>query len=251
MLILYTIFFCGFGIEMVELPLIPLALATTEEKKKEAARKADDKRNARRGALPGVGRAKPMLRSGSYGELPRASAAPRPQQSSRGSASALAETQVALKATIACLNVLGKERKLPAPCARCSSQTAPASAEPLAELLERMERCDRRYLDDDAALACWTAEEALRTPSWTAEEALRATTSTADEALRTPTRDPQDGAWSWTYTEARENTGKLEAHEVQRKRFEEEQWNGEEQRKRKQQQEEKKQQLEAHEVQRK
>ena len=89
-----------FGIEMVELPLIPLALATTEEKKKEAARKAYDKRNARRGALPGVERAKPMLRSGSYGGLPRASAAPRPQQSSRGLASALAETQVANKSVV-------------------------------------------------------------------------------------------------------------------------------------------------------
>ena len=95
MLILYN-FFSGFGIEMVELPLMPLALATTEEKKKEAARKAYDKRNARRRALPGAERAKPTLRSGSYGGLPRASAAPRPQQSSKSWESALAETQVAL-----------------------------------------------------------------------------------------------------------------------------------------------------------
>ena len=183
MLILYTIFFCGFGIEMVELPLTASASARIEEARKEEARKAYDKRNARRGAPPGVERAKPMLRSESYGGLPRASAAPRPQQSSRGFASAIAETQGALQATIACLSVLGKELKLPAHCARCSSQTAPASAEPWAELLERMESCDRRYLPDDAAaaaLACWTAEEALR-----------ATTSTADEALRAPTRAPQ------------------------------------------------------------
>ena len=69
---------------MVVLPLTASALATTEEKKKEAARKAYDKRNARRGALPGVERANHMLRPGSYGGLLRASAAPRPQQSSRG-----------------------------------------------------------------------------------------------------------------------------------------------------------------------
>ena len=54
-------FVCAFGIEMVELPLTASALAMTEEKKKEAARKAYDKRNARRGAPPGVERAKPML----------------------------------------------------------------------------------------------------------------------------------------------------------------------------------------------
>ena len=192
---------------MVELPLTASASATTEEKRKEAARKAYDKRNARRGAPPGVERAKPMLRSESYGGLPRASAAPRPQQSSRGLASALAETQGALQATIACLSKLGKELKLPAHCARCSSQTAPASAEPWAELLECMESCDRRHFPDAtaaAALACWTAEEALR-----------ATTSTADEALRDPTRAPQVDAWSWTYTEAREGTGKqLQAGEI-------------------------------------
>ena len=94
------IIFSGFGIEMVELPLTASASATTEEKKKEAARKAYDKRNARREAPPGVERTNPLLRSGSYGGLPRASAAPRPQQSSRGLASALAETQVALQAAI-------------------------------------------------------------------------------------------------------------------------------------------------------
>ena len=77
-------FFCGFGIEMVELPLTASASARIEAARKEAARKAYDKRNALRGAPPGVGRAKPMLRSGSYGGLLRASAAPRPQQSSRG-----------------------------------------------------------------------------------------------------------------------------------------------------------------------
>ena len=117
MLVLYN-FFSGFGIEMVELPLIPLALATTEEKKKAASRKAYGKRNALRGAVPGVERPRPMLRSESCGGLPRASAAPQPQQSSGGLASALAETQVALQATIACLNVLGKELKLLAPCTR-------------------------------------------------------------------------------------------------------------------------------------
>ena len=69
---------------MVKLPLIPLALATTEEKQKESARKAYNKQIARRGALPDVERAKPTLRSGSYGGLPRASATLRPQQSSRG-----------------------------------------------------------------------------------------------------------------------------------------------------------------------
>jgi hypothetical protein len=149
-LILYTIFFCGFGIGMVELPLTASASARIEEARKEAARKAYDKRNGRRGAPPGMERAKPMLRSESYGGLPRASAAPRPQQNS-SLASALAETQGALQATIACLSKLGKELKLPAHCARCSSQTAPASAEPWAELLERMELCDRQYVDDDTA----------------------------------------------------------------------------------------------------
>ena len=39
MLILYNFFFSGFGIEMVELPLTASALAMTEEKKKEVARK--------------------------------------------------------------------------------------------------------------------------------------------------------------------------------------------------------------------
>ena len=100
MLILYTIFFCGFGIEMVELPLTASASARIEEARKEEARKAYDKRNARRGAPPKVERAKSTFLSESYGGLPRASAAPRPQQSPRGLASALAETQVALQAAI-------------------------------------------------------------------------------------------------------------------------------------------------------
>ena len=78
MLILYTIFFCGFGIEMVELPLTASASARIEEARKEEARKAYDKRNARRGAPPKVERAKSTLRSESYGGLPRASAAPTP-----------------------------------------------------------------------------------------------------------------------------------------------------------------------------
>ena len=155
---------------MVELPLTAWALATTEEKKKEAARKAYDKRNARRGALPGVERAKPMLRSGSYGGLPRASAAPRPQQNS-SLASALAETQGALQATIACVNVLGKELKLPVPCAWFSSQTAPIPSEAaggLAELLDTMERYPRWTVDDDAAaaaLARWAVDDALAPPT--------------------------------------------------------------------------------------
>ena len=121
-------FFCGFGIEMVELPLTASASARIEEARKEEARKAYDKRNARRGAPPKVERAKSTLRSESYGGLPRASAAPRPQQNS-SLASALAETQGALQATIACLSKLGKELKLPAHCARCSSQTAPRFSE--------------------------------------------------------------------------------------------------------------------------
>ena len=47
---------------MVELPLTASASARIEEARKEAARKAYDKRNARREAPPGVERAKPMLR---------------------------------------------------------------------------------------------------------------------------------------------------------------------------------------------
>ena len=54
-------FFCGFGIEMVELPLTALALARIEEARKEAARKAYAKRNALRKAMPGVEHDKPVL----------------------------------------------------------------------------------------------------------------------------------------------------------------------------------------------
>ena len=62
--------FRAFGIEMVELPLTASALARTEEKK-EKARRACAKRNARREAVRGVEHDKPILRSGSYGTTTR------------------------------------------------------------------------------------------------------------------------------------------------------------------------------------
>ena len=65
--------FSAFGIEMVELPLTASALARTEEKK-EKARRACAKRNARREAVRGVEHDKPILRSKSCGGLTRASA---------------------------------------------------------------------------------------------------------------------------------------------------------------------------------
>ena len=76
--------FSAFGIEMVELPLAALALASMEEAQKKAARKAYAKWNARREAVPGVEHDKPVLRSESCGRLTRASAetrAARPRSS--------------------------------------------------------------------------------------------------------------------------------------------------------------------------
>jgi len=81
---------------MVELPLTALALARTEEKKKDAVRKAYAKQNALRIAVPGVEDGKPVLRSESCGGLARASAetrAARPK-SSGGVAGAIAKTQI-------------------------------------------------------------------------------------------------------------------------------------------------------------
>ena len=103
--------FSAFSIEMVELPLTALALARTEDKKKDAARKAYAKRNALREAVPGVEHDKPVLRSESYRGLTRASAetrAARPK-SSGGVAGAIAKTLVALRAALAHLTALDVE----------------------------------------------------------------------------------------------------------------------------------------------
>ena len=131
--------FSAFGIGMVELPLTALALARTEEKKKETARKAYAKRKALREAVPGVEHDKPVLWSGSCGGLTRASAetrAARPR-SSGGVAGAIAKTLVALRAAIAHLTTIDVELSEQT----CSGRTAPIpnkAAGGLAELLDTM-----------------------------------------------------------------------------------------------------------------
>ena len=160
--------FSAFGIEMVELPLTALALARTEEKKKDAARKAYAKRNALREAVRGVEHDKPVLRSESCGGLTRVSAetrAARPKTSG-GVADAIAKTLVALRAALAHLNALDVKLNEQA----CSGRTAPIpkAAGGLAELLDTMERYTRWSVGDDAAaaaLARWAADDALAPPT--------------------------------------------------------------------------------------